>query len=135
MSFSGYILKIGNFIFPMEYIIEDSMQITKTVQDLDSYRDSNGVLHRNALEHWVANITFDVVPFLNGEELASLMGSIRMNYIILAERKANVTVFVPEVNDYITQAMYMPDIQIPIFTADRDGTIWYQSFSMEFIGY
>lgn len=133
--FSGYILKIGDFIFPMKYIVEDSLQITKTVQDLDSYRDSNGVLHRNALEHWVADITFDVVPFLTGEELASLMGSIRRNYIIAAERRVNVTVFIPEENDYITQEMYMPDIQIPVFSAESNGKILYQSFSMEFIGY
>lgn len=133
--FSGYILKIGDFTFPMKYIIEDSLQITKTVQDLDSYRDSNGVLHRNALEHWVADITFDVVPFLTGEELASLMGSIRGNYIIPAERRVNVTVFIPEENDYVTQEMYMPDIQIPVFSAESDGKILYQSFSMEFIGY
>lgn len=133
--FSGYILKIGDFTFPMKYIIEDSLQITKTVQDLDSYRDSNGVLHRNALEHWVADITFDVVPFLTGEELASLMGSIRENYIIPAERRVNVTVFIPEENDYVTQEMYMPDIQIPVFSAESDGKILYQSFSMEFIGY
>lgn len=133
--FSEYILKIGDFTFPMEYIIEDSLQITKTVQDLDSYRDSNGVLHRNALEHWVADITFDVVPFLTGEELASLMRSIRRNYIIQAERRVNVTVFIPEENDYVTQEMYMPDIQIPVFSAESDGKIFYQSFSMEFIGY
>lgn len=133
--FSGYILKIGDFTFPMKYMIEDSLQITKTVQDLDSYRDSNGVLHRNALEHWVADITFDVVPFLSGEELASLMGSIRRNYIIAAERRVNVTVFIPEENDYITQEMYMPDIQIPVFSAESNGKILYQSFSMEFIGY
>lgn len=135
MAYSGFLIKIGNYTFPLKYILQSSPNPVKVIMDQDSYRDANGYIHRETLEHWVAKVSFDVVPYLTGVEFAALMNNISSNYTLAKQRKANVTVFVPEINDYVTQEMYIPDIEATIYDADSSGNIIYNSFGLEFIGY
>lgn len=136
MGFSGYLFKVGNYeIDGYNYINYSSYNVTWNSQDLDSYRDALGVLHRNALEHKVAKIELETRENLTNDEVATFMGNIRANYTNQVERKATVTVFVPELNDYVTQEMYMSDPQFKIKRIDKNNVIKYEKTRIAFIGY
>lgn len=134
MAFSGYLIKIGvNDTFYNKYIVGASYKVAKKIIDVDSYRDANGVLHRNAMDHLSYTIEFDVKP-LDNVRMETLMSSIRSNFTTPKERKLSVTFWVPEDNDYVTASMYMPD---PEFNIDHltAGKIFYKSTTLKFIGY
>ena len=136
MGFNGYLLKVGNYeIDGYKYINYADYNVTWNSQDLDSYRDANGVLHRNALSHRVAKVEFELREGLTNDEVATFMGNISSNYTNATERKASVTVFVPELNDYVTQDMYMSDPQFKIRRIDRNNVIKYEKTRIAFIGY
>lgn len=135
MAYSGFLIKVGNYTIPMDrFIRAESYNITRQVQDLDSYRDANGVLHRTALEHYVHKAEFETPTLLTNTDIAELFGNIRNNYIVPAERKAIVTVYVPELDSYETQKMYMPDPQFSIF-GTYDDIVRYNPVRIAFIGY
>ena len=50
MAYSGWLLKIGNYIVPMSFMKAESYSPYVNMQDLDDYPDANGYLHRNAVE-------------------------------------------------------------------------------------
>lgn len=137
MAFDGTLLTVGSYaITGQKYIDYGKYNATINVQDLDSYRDANGVLHRNALDHAPVKIEFETKENLTNEDIGTFMGSIRSNFSVEKERKASVRAFVPEINDYITQEMYMPDPQFKIKRIDpKTNTIYYESTRIAFIGY
>ena len=135
MAFGGYLLRVGNYeIDGTNYIQEKSYRATRNIQDLESYRDANGVLHRNALEHVPLKIEINTRENLTNEELGTFLGNIRSQFTIEAERKCVVTAFIPELNDYVTQEMYMPDPDITIKII-KDGVVKYDSVRLAWIGY
>ena len=136
MAYGGYLLKVGSYeIDGTNYINYDSYSVTRNVQDLDSYRDAMGVLHRNALEHAPIKIELETRDGLTNDEVGEFMGSIRANFTNAAERKSTVTMFVPELNDYVTQEMYMPDPQFKIKKIDVNNVVRYSKTRIAFIGY
>ena len=134
LAFQGYLIKVGNYEVPQKYINAGSYNAFLSAQDLDSYRDGNGVLHRNALEHTPAKVEFETASMLTGKEFAELMKSISDNYISSTERKASITAYLPEQDDYIIQDMYMPDI-IPTINSILNGEVRYNSIRIACIGY
>ena len=134
MAYQGYLLKVGDFTFPQDLIRAETYNATMSVQDLDSYRDANGILHRTALEHTVNKVEFDLIPLLTSKQVSALFVNIRRNYTISAERKTTVTLYVPELDDYVTQDMYMPDTQFPIY-GTYNNEIRYNQIRIAFIGY
>lgn len=44
-------------------------------QDVDSYRDANGLLHRNTVEHTATTITFQTIP-LHKDKMNALMAHV-----------------------------------------------------------
>ena len=49
MAYSGFLFKVGNYVISgKEFISADGISITRNVQDVDSYRDADGILHREA---------------------------------------------------------------------------------------
>ena len=135
MAFNGYLLQVGSYQITGEnYINEKSYKATLNIQDLDSYRDANGVLHRNALDHVPLKVEIQTRPGLNNFEWASFMGAIRDNFTVAKERKCILTAFIPEINDYVTQEVYMPDPEVTIKTIDRN-IVKYESIRLAFIGY
>lgn len=134
MAYEGYLIKIGNYQFPLNYIKADTYSPHRTVQDLDSYRDANGALHRNALSHVPNKVEFETIPMLSNSNFAEIMNAIRRNYTNELERKASVTLYIPETDSYVTQDMYMPDIVPKIYEASN-GKILYNSIRFAFIGY
>ena len=131
--YSGFLLKIGNEIFNMKYIKEKTYKGYASVQDLDSYRDANGVLHREALSHVPIKCEFETIP-LDNEQYGQIMDMIRRNYINELERKVSITAFILEYNGYVTQDAYMAEPQPHIQTI-KDNNIQYAPLRIAFIGY
>jgi hypothetical protein len=134
MAFGGYLIKVGEYTIPTSIIKADTYKPYISVTDLDSYVDADGYLHRNALEHRAAKIELETVPMLTNTEFAAFMKNIQDNYINATERKAIVSAYIPEIDDYVTQEMYMPDITPNIYWI-KGNVIQYDSIRLAFIGY
>lgn len=134
MSYNGYLIKVGNYQIPEDKIRASSYSAVLHVQDLDSFRDANGVLKRTALEHTVPEVNFELIPMLTNEEVSEIFDNIHRNYSVPAERQVLASIYVPELNDYVTQRMYMPDINFPIY-GTYDGKITYNAIAISLIGY
>lgn len=137
MAYAGYLIKVGTYTIPLSFIKAESYKATHLIQDLDSYRDANGVLHRNALSHVPDKVEFECVPMLTNTEMNAVVSAIRAQITAtgnLAERKASVSMYVPELDGYITQDMYMPDAEFSMYYADG-SMIQYNAVRFAFIGY
>ena len=134
MAYNGYLIKVGDYKIPLSYISAESYSVYKNTQDLDSYRDGDGVLHRTALEHTPNKVEFDTRNMLTNTELTNLLSKIQDNFTVKSERKASVTLYIPESDSYVTQNMYMPDFQPQIYIATKEY-IQYKPIRIAFIGY
>lgn len=135
MAFSGYLLKIGNYTFPPEYIIYKTFKPVRSVQDLDAYRDANGVLHRSALEHNIYKTEFQTRPMTN-HEYDSIMNNIRSRYTNAQERRVQIDLYVPETGQYTGLIdAYLPDPEVTIQEIIDDTTLKYEPITFKFISY
>lgn len=89
MAYGGYLVKVGNYVIPMTFIKADSYKISHKIQDLDSYRDANGLLHRNALSHVPDKLEFECVPMLTNTEMNAVVSAIRGQFSLSAKRTAS----------------------------------------------
>jgi len=137
MAFNGILLTVGNYDIDGTYYINyKSYNATANIQDMDSFRNANGVLIRNALEHVPIKIEFETRENLTNADVAEFWGSIRSNFSEPKERKASVTAYIPEYDDYITQDCYIPDPQFKIKRITPDtNIIYYEPIRIAFIGY
>lgn len=140
MAYAGYLVAVSQtaqssqYFIPLTFIKADTYKISKKIQDLDSYRDANGILHRNALPHVPYKLEFECVPMLTNTEMTAVLTNITSRFSIAAERKIYVAAYVPEDDTYITQDMYMPDPDFQMYYADN-GKILYDAVRFAFIGY
>lgn len=134
MAYLGYLIRVGDYVIPRRIIKAESYKVTYNSQDIDSYRDANGNLHREALNNFVPKVEFNTVPLMNNTELSLFLANIRFAYINEVERKVTASVYIPEIDDYVTQNMYFADFTPEIFYAD-DNIIKYNSIRFAFIGY
>ena len=134
MAYQGYLMKVGTYTVPFKYMKFDSYTVYRNVQDLDSYEDANGVLHRTVVSNVPNKVEWETPAMLTNTEFATLMSNIQAQYTVAKERKASVTLYIPETDSYITQDMYMPDPQPKIYSADKNG-IRYEAITLKFIGY
>lgn len=79
-------------------------------QDLDSYRDALGVLHRNALEHTATVVEFDI-KMIHEKQMQELMSAIVESYDkpngYYERCCSNVSYFDPESNRMRTGKFYI----------------------------
>lgn len=134
MAYKGYLIKIGNYIFPLSMIKAESYKATNYGQDLDSTRDVNGILHRTALENTAPKVEFETRNMLDNTQMSSIFANIQANYTNAVEKKASVEVYVPELNKYVTSDMYMADFEPTMYFAD-EKEIKYLSTRMAWISY
>lgn len=128
------LIKVGNYVIPLSLIQADSYKVVKTVVDLDSWRDENGVLHRNALSHAPIKIEFNTIPMLTNVKMSELMANLQNNMTNKGERRASVTYYIPETDSYQTADMYMPDINFQIYGI-FNNVVKYDAVRLAFIGY
>lgn len=135
MAYNGYLLKLNGYTLPEKFIQYDSFNVLLSTTDLDSYRDANGVLHRNALAHKVAKVEFNTPP-MTTTEFESIMSNIRGQYSNAIEKKiTNCSVYIIETNSYVTCDMYLPDITPSIIKKNADGSFLLNPVRFAFIGY
>ena len=134
MAYSGYLIKVGTFTIPLSIIRAETYSAYESTTDLDSYVDGNGELHRNALDHKAYKAEFETVPMLTDKEFGSLMTSIRAQYTVSKEKKSLVTLYVPELDDYVSQYMYEPDITPTLYYGDANK-VQYEQIRLAFISY
>lgn len=133
MAYEGYLLKIGTYIFPHKYIRADSYSPYVNMQDLEPWTDANGYLHRNSVDLKVFKVEFETPAMLTDKEFTEIMSNISANYISIAGRTANVTVYVPEYDNYVTQYAYLADFTPKIYGI-FDDVIKYNPIRFAFIG-
>ena len=135
MSYSGFLFKIGDYVVSGKNIISaDGISITRNVQDVDSYRDANGILHREALEHAPIKVEFSTRNMLTDAQMQDFLSNVRRNYTNAAERKVLATVYVPELGDYKVCEMYMSTPE-PKIWGIKNGTLYYEPMRLAFIEY
>lgn len=134
MAYQGYLLKVGDTKIPHSYMRAETYKALLSTNDLDSYRDLDGELHRNALEHKVGKVEFETPPLLTDKKMTEFLNMFQENYIDPVEKNVNATFYVPELDDYITQKMYIPDLNFTIYYAD-DAVVKYNQLRIALIAY
>lgn len=134
MAYQGYLIKVGDFKIPLSWIRADSYSVLLSGQDLDSYRDTDGKLHRTALEHTLAKVEFETPNMKTNTQVSAFLKKIQDNYTDKIEKKVSATVYIPELDDYTTQDMYIPDITFTMYSAN-ETEIKYNAFRIALIEY
>ena len=117
MAFSGYLLKVGNYTIPLDFMkVESYKSAPDQRQDLDSYRDADGYLHRNVLPHTATKIEFET-PDMYMNDFQTLLQGIRSNFTNTLARDCTLTYYDEETDSYKSGHFYMP------------GTMEYQMFN------
>lgn len=134
MAFSESLISFGSYNIPMKFIKYDTYVITPNIRlDLDSYRDADGVLHRNALKHTTTKIEFET-PALREEDMDELMLNIRSQYLNYSEKNAICTYYDPENGIYKSGEFYAPDFKFQLYTI-ANGEIIFRPLRIAFIEY
>lgn len=108
MAFNGrYYIKVGDYEIPLEYMKASSYKSSSNVQDLDSYRDADGYLHRNVLEHVAHKLEFETT-YLYNAQFRSLWDNIKANMTNILHRDCPVRYYDEESDSYKTGSFYMP---------------------------
>ena len=109
-EFLGHLLKIGDDIIPNKYL-QSYSATPNQVQDMDSYQDVEGNLHREILPHTRTKIEF-TTPYLWLEDKKVLQSFFPSR---LEEPKIVAEYWDDETNTYKTGNFYVPDIQYKIY--------------------
>ncbi|MFQ6880543.1 MAG: DUF6711 family protein [Oscillospiraceae bacterium] len=134
MAYEGYLVQIGNYKIPMKFIQAENYTVTLNSQDLDSYQDANGNLQRTALNNFVPKVEFQTRPMLTRDQMNELFSNIRANYTNAVERRSTAKIYIPELDSYVTQSVYLSDPEFSIWGI-INGKIYYNSLRIAFIGY
>ena len=135
MAYSGYLVKVGNYEIPNEFILANTLKSVIHGQDLDSYTNANGVTVRNALKNKKPIVEW-TVPAMSESEFRPIMDKIQEQYINATENSCNVTAFYPEDGKYHTLKCYKPDTKFTIDRVDDDQKeVYYEKVSIKFISY
>lgn len=142
--YQGYLIKIlgpntesevdFSYTIPMGLMKAQSYNAQYITQDLDTYTDADGILHRHALEHKCPKVEFETVPMTN-TQFGNFMTKLRQRMINNIERSFLVDIYIPELDDYLYSVeMYMPDISPTIYLAN-DTEVRYNPIRIAFIAY
>lgn len=102
-------------------------------QDLDSYQDNLGKLHRNTLEHTRSKLEWNTPPLFE-RELLSLQNILNSGIINLRERKLKIIHYCFDTHAYEQGEFYMPDITFtPLLI--RNGEVLMDKVRLAFIEY
>lgn len=115
MAFEGYLMKAFETTFPHKYIQISTYQTTPSQrQDLDSYQDSKGNLHRTVVPHDRSKIVFKTIDNLKLAEKQEIQAFFNGAMTNARERKVTLTYWNDEDNIYKTGSFYIPDVTYPI---------------------
>lgn len=102
-------------------------------QDLDSYQDNLGKLHRNTLAHTRSKLEWNTPPLFE-RELLSLQNILNSGIINAKERKLKIIHYCFDTHTYEQGEFYMPDITFtPLLI--RNGEVLMDKVRLAFIEY
>ena len=102
-------------------------------QDLDSYQDNLGKLHRNTLDHTRSKLEWNTPPLFE-RELLSLQNILNSGIINAKERKLKIIHYCFDTHTYEQGEFYMPDIRFtPLLI--RNGEVLMDKVRLAFIEY
>ena len=136
MAFNGSLLRLGNDNFPLSYVFKESYKITPQARlDLDPFRNTEGWLMRNVLNHRATKISLTVKPMWNADH-ANMWSFITSHYTNAQERKLTITYYCPDTDNYATGQFYIPDFtpQMDLVDVAR-RKILFLSYELQFIEY
>ena len=120
-AWEGYLLKIGDNIFPNELIQIDTYTATPDQRsEIGSYQDANGYLKRpNVLRHTRTKTEFETVPLSLKEKIA-VQNLIKAGMTNELKREVTCTYWNDEKNTYVSGTFYMPDTEFKIKTLEKN---------------
>lgn len=136
--YNGFLIKLGDYIVPKRYMAAGSYHTSLGVIDVNSARNANGTLVRNALKDRKNVAEFTTPLNMIEADKKDLCDNIAANYIVFEERKIVATLWVPEISDYMTQEVYLQDPEFTInhdFTDEYEGELYYQPVKFAFTAY
>lgn len=134
MAYSGWLLKVGDYIVPTDKFIKaDSYKAYVNMQSLEPWTDANGYLHFEGVDLKALKVEFETPELLTNTEFEELMSSIRRNFTSEKSRKCIVTAYIPEYDKYISQLAYMADINPQIY-GNYENKLRYRPIRFAFIG-
>lgn len=109
MALGNYMLKIGNYIFPMDKIRLETYKIAPDQrQEFDSYVDGDGVTQRpNVVSHTRSKIEFETV-YMSHAEMRTILDNIWNNLTDTLKLEATVEYYDIETDSYKSGTFYMP---------------------------
>jgi len=139
MAFGGYFVsvKTGNTYvqIPNKYIsLQSYISTPHQRQDLDSYQDNNGVLHRNVVSHYRSKCEFSTPPLLESE-IADLQTIINNGIINQKERKIIIKHYCFDTHAYEDMTAYIPDITFTPLMVMQSGQVLMDKVRIAFIEY
>ena len=135
MSYSGFLLKIGDYTIPHKYIKADSYSAYVNMQDIDPWTDSKGYVHRDkTVELKALKVEFETRAMLTNKEFdEGLLVNIIRQFVKPVGKECYITAYIPELAGYVTQYGYMADFTPKIYRTEGD-TIWYDPTRIAFVG-
>ena len=103
-------------------------------QDLDSFQDNEGKLHRNTLEHTRSKLEWNTPP-LREAELIELQNIINSGIINEKERKAKIIHYCFDTHTYEQGEFYTPDITFTPMRIMPNGEVLLDKVRLAFIEY
>jgi hypothetical protein len=103
-------------------------------QDLDSYQDNLGKLHRNTLQHTRSKLEWSTPP-LTEREIKDLQDIIESAIINAKERKGRVIHYCFDTHTYENGEFYMPDMSFTPLLIEPNGEVLLDKVRLAFIEY
>lgn len=110
MAFQGYLLKIEGVILPLRFIAIDNYEATPNqTMDLDTYRDTTGILHRTVVPHEPSKMEFNT-PAMTLSQMTQFK-----TYFPMGQKKISVEYWNDKTSAYAVGDFYSPDIKFKIY--------------------
>lgn len=108
MHNGNWLVKVGTYEIPLSLIRYDTYtSYPLQRQDMDSYVDADGYLHRTVMEHSRSKIEFELIT-LSQQDFEGFMANIVANYVNEQERRVHLTYYNDEHGNYLEGDFYMP---------------------------
>jgi len=130
------LFKFGNADFKNLIRAETYKVTPASRQDLNAYRDANGLLHRNALKHTATQVEFNTIP-MKQAQMTKLMKAIKDSYVNFNERDSkNCSYYDPELGTMSSgHHMYLSsNLAFQIYGTYNDE-IFYKECTFKFVEY
>lgn len=143
MAYSTYLIKIkgitssqtasSDYVVPLTALSFNSYKATRSTLDGSAKRNGKGRLKRKTYSHRVCHCKFTFRQ-MKADELYDIWKEMRARYVKVRQKKVKASIWVPEINDYVEDYFYMPDIEFTILRIEDNKPI-YAATDVELIGY